>query len=286
MSEFFTFFIYFFIYSVLGWILETLYCRMLDGKWTNRGFLFGPYCPIYGFGSLLIIAFLSNFIDSPIKVFFLGMIFTSLLEYITSFLLEKIFNAKWWDYSNRKFNINGRICLLNSLEFAALGIILTYLVHPILSSFVLNIPIELLQLISLALITIMGIDTGSTIATLLNLKERLTALKESAEILKAKKSLQSKLSEFDLAKELSEIRKNIASKRNYQIERILEAFPDLEFKGFKAQINEFKSEIQKIKEDIKKQKLAIKERQKELKIEKKNKKKNKIDNKENRFPLT
>ena len=243
MSEFFTFFIYFFIYSVLGWILETLYCRMLDGKWTNRGFLFGPYCPIYGFGSLLIIAFLNNFIDSPIKVFFLGMIFTSLLEYITSFLLEKIFNAKWWDYSNRKFNINGRICLLNSLEFAALGIILTYLVHPILSSFVLNIPIELLQLISLALITIMGIDTGSTIATLLNLKERLTALKESAEILKAKKSLQSKLSEFDLAKELSEIRKNIASKRNYQIERILEAFPDLEFKGFKAQINEFKSEI-------------------------------------------
>lgn len=286
MSEFFTFFIYFFIYSVLGWILETLYCRMLDGKWTNRGFLFGPYCPIYGFGSLLIIAFLNNFIDSPIKVFFLGMIFTSLLEYITSFLLEKIFNAKWWDYSNRKFNINGRICLLNSLEFAALGIILTYLVHPILSSFVLNIPIELLQLISLALITIMGIDTGSTIATLLNLKERLTALKESAEILKAKKSLQSKLSEFDLAKELSEIRKNIASKRNYQIERILEAFPDLEFKGFKAQINEFKSEIQKIKEDIKKQKIAIKERQKELKIEKKNKKKNKIDNKENRFPLT
>lgn len=282
MSEFFTFFIYFFIYSVLGWILETLYCRMLDGKWTNRGFLFGPYCPIYGFGSLLIIAFLSNFIDSPIKVFFLGMIFTSLLEYITSFLLEKIFNAKWWDYSNRKFNINGRICLLNSLEFAALGIILTYLVHPILSSFVLNIPIELLQLISLALITIMGIDTGSTIATLLNLKERLTALKESAEILKAKKSLQSKLSEFDLAKELSEIRKNIASKRNYQIERILEAFPDLEFKGFKAQINEFKSEIQKIKEDIKKQKLAIKERQKELKIEKKNKKKNKIDNKGNK----
>ena len=132
----------------------------------------------------------------------------------------------------------------------------------------------------------MGIDTGSTIATLLNLKERLTALKESAEILKAKKSLQSKLSEFDLAKELSEIRKNIASKRNYQIERILEAFPDLEFKGFKAQINEFKSEIQKIKEDIKKQKLAIKERQKKLKIEKKNKKKNKIDNKENRFPLT
>ena len=79
MDNFFTFFIYFFIYSVLGWIVETLYCRLLDGKWTNRGFLFGPYCPIYGFGSLLIIAFLQNFKDSVIEVFLLGMIFTSAL---------------------------------------------------------------------------------------------------------------------------------------------------------------------------------------------------------------
>lgn len=269
MNEFFTFFIYFFIYSVIGWILETLYCRMLDGKWTNRGFLFGPYCPIYGFGALLIITFLNNFISSPIQVFFLGMIFTSTLEYVTSFILEKMFNAKWWDYSKRKFNINGRICLLNSLEFAILGIILTYLAHPILSSLVLNIPIELLQLICLALITIMGIDIGSTLATLLNLKERLATLKESSELIKAKHTLQTKLSEFDLYKELSELRKNIASKRNFQIERILEAFPDFEFKDFKIQISEFKLELHKIKDEIKQQKENRKANKKQLKLEKK-----------------
>ena len=106
MSDFFIYFVYFFVYSVLGWITETIYCRILDGKWTNRGFLFGPYCPIYGCGVLLIIAFLNNFIASPIKVFFLGMLFTSALEYVSSLILEKMFNAKWWDYSNRKFNIN------------------------------------------------------------------------------------------------------------------------------------------------------------------------------------
>lgn len=272
MNNFFTYFIYFFIYSVIGWILETIYCRMLDGKWTNRGFLFGPYCPIYGFGSLLIITFLNNFVESPIKVFILGMIFTSTLEYITSFILEKMFNAKWWDYSKRKFNINGRVCLLNSLEFAILGIILTYLAHPVLSNIVLNIPIELIQLISLALITIMGIDTGSTLATLLNLKERLATLKESSELIKAKHNLQNKLSEFDLYKELSDLRTNLANKRNFQIERLLEAFPDFEFKDFKTQINEFKLELHKIKNDIKLQKENKKANKKKAKLEKKNKK--------------
>ncbi len=272
MSDFFTFFMYFFIYSVLGWCVETLYCRMLDGKWTNRGFLFGPYCPIYGFGSLLIITFLDNFIDSPIKVFFLGMIFTSTLEYISSFILEKMFNAKWWDYSKRKFNINGRICFLNSLEFAVLGMLLTYIIHPIISGLILSLPIELLQLISLALITIMGIDTGSTIATLLNLKERLATLKESADNLINKHPLHEKLSELDIYKELSELRKNIASRRNFQIERLLEAFPDFEFKGFKSQINEFKLELHKIKNEIRMQKENIKSKRKQAKLDKKNNK--------------
>ncbi len=277
MSDFFTFFIYFFIYSVLGWCVETLYCRMLDGKWTNRGFLFGPYCPIYGYGSLLIISFLDNFVDSPLKVFFLGMIFTSTLEYISSFILEKMFNAKWWDYSKRKFNINGRICLLNSLEFAVLGLLLTYIVHPAVSSFILNIPTELLQLICLSLITIMGIDTGSTVATLLNLKERLTTLKESAEKLKDTHPLHEKLSELYIYKELSELRKTIVSRRNFQIERLLEAFPDFEFKGFKSQVNEFKLELHKIKADIRLQKENLKTKRKQNKLEKKNKKNNKTN---------
>ncbi len=279
MSDFFIYFVYFFVYSVLGWITETIYCRILDGKWTNRGFLFGPYCPIYGCGALLIIAFLNNFIASPIKVFFLGMLFTSALEYVSSLILEKMFNAKWWDYSNRKFNINGRICLLNSFEFAVLGLLLTYLIQPFLSNIVLNIPLELLQLISLVLITIMGIDTGSTIATLLNLKERLYALKESSEMLKAKNMIQNKLSELEIYKEISELTKNIASKRNFQIERLLEAFPDFELKGFKSQINGFKVELHKIKEDIKKQKDTLKQQKKKNKSMKKQEKQNKKNKK-------
>jgi uncharacterized membrane protein len=128
-------------------------------------------------------------------------------------------------------------------------------------------------MISLALITIMGIDTGSTVATLLNLKERLATLKESSEMLIAKNSLHNKLSEFELYKELSELRKNLVSKRNFQIERLLEAFPDFEFKGFNTQINEFKLELHKIKAELKEQKENLKNKGKELKeknISKKN----------------
>lgn len=254
MDQFFTIFLYFFIYSVGGWIAEMLYCRTLDGKWTNRGFLFGPYCPIYGVGSLLVIYFLKNFKSSPIEVFFLGMIFTSTLEYITSYLLEKIFNAKWWDYSHMKFNINGRVCLLNSLEFATLGIILTYIIHPFISGIVEQIPLDLVQLISTCLLIIISIDTCSTIASLLNLKEKLVILNEFADKIKAQAHLPH-ISDFYLYKELSETRKRLlTSHRHIQIERILEAFPSFEFKGFKKQLNEIKLDIHNLKNELKLQK--------------------------------
>ncbi len=242
MDSFYIIFIYFFIYSICGWFLETIYCRLLDGKWTNRGFLFGPYCPIYGFGSLLIIYFLDNFKDNPIEVFFFGMIFTSVLEYITSFLLEKIFNAKWWDYTNYKFNINGRVCLVNSLEFAILGLVLTYIAHPFISNIVLQIPSAINQIVALLLFFIIGIDLCSTIASLLNLKEKLSMLEYYKEELK-KKYPKKKFSDFEIYKELSNYRKRLVEKHNAQINRLLNAFPNFKDKTLEKQFEEFKLEI-------------------------------------------
>ena len=107
------YFLLFFIYSFIGYICEVIYCFILDkGKFQNRGFLYGPYCPIYGFGAIAIIVLLSKYEQYPIVLFVMGAIVASIIEYITSYLMEKIFNNKWWDYSNKKFNINGRICLV------------------------------------------------------------------------------------------------------------------------------------------------------------------------------
>ena len=95
MESFFIFFMYFFIYSVLGWIVETLYCRTLDGKWTNRGFLFGPYCPSYGFGALIIIAFLGAIISRKnqiiIKKYFLVFIHFPPIFLLYYYFFTKVF---------------------------------------------------------------------------------------------------------------------------------------------------------------------------------------------------
>ena len=267
----YTFFLYFFIYSVLGWTVETIYCRILDGKWTNRGFMTGPYCPIYGFGSLLIIYFLNIFKEYPIAVFFLGMLFTSVLEYITSFVLEKMFNAKWWDYTYRKFNINGRVCLLNSTEFAILGLLLTYLVHPFISTRIEYIPSNILPYISIGIFAIMLVDCTSTIFTLLNLKEKLVILKDFSDKFKLENNDEKKEKDFTLLNNFEDFKKKFVTKRNFQVERILNAFPNFEFSDFKKQLEELKEDFKQLREEQKKKRLEKVDRKANGKLEKEQK---------------
>lgn len=140
MLIFFYLIIYFFIYSILGWICEMIFCYVTNNQKENRGFLFGPYCPIYGFGGLIIAYALIPFRDNIFLIFIFSIIISSILEYITAYSLEKIFNKKWWDYSNRRFNINGRVCLGNSLLFGILGVITIYIIHPIIVDLITSIP--------------------------------------------------------------------------------------------------------------------------------------------------
>lgn len=130
MNEISNYMIYFFIYAFLGWVCETIYCSVLQKHFVNRGFLNGPVCPVYGVGAIIVIIGLWSYRDSMIMVFVVGMILTSILEYLTSVALEKLFHAKWWDYSHYKYNINGRVCLLNSIMFGLLSVVIIEFVHP------------------------------------------------------------------------------------------------------------------------------------------------------------
>ena len=112
MYEVCYYFLLFLIYAVLGWCCEVVVAFYNHKKFINRGFLIGPYCPIYGIGVLLIISLLEDFTDSWLALFVLAMVLCMVLEYITSYLMEKIFNARWWDYSSKKFNINGTSLLI------------------------------------------------------------------------------------------------------------------------------------------------------------------------------
>ena len=122
-------FIAFWFFSILGWILEVIAFSVMDKKLVNRGFLIGPYCPIYGFGALIMLT-LFPYKDHLFVCFILALTLCSTLEYFASYLMEKLFKIRWWDYSNDAFNINGRICLRNAIAFGALGVLFTRFLYP------------------------------------------------------------------------------------------------------------------------------------------------------------
>ena len=138
--------------------MESFYCYFKTNKFTNRGFLIGPYCPIYGFGVILIILLLTKYKNDPIILFAMSIIICSILEYMTSLIMELLFKNRWWDYSNRKFNINGRICLETMIPFGIIGTFVFYILNPSVIYFVNLIPNTVLIVISIILLTIILID--------------------------------------------------------------------------------------------------------------------------------
>ena len=131
-----TYFMLFIIYAVAGWICEVTLQLIQKHKLADRGFLIGPYCPIYGCGAILITLCLTPFNEHPIGLFILAMVLCGSLEYATSFIMEKAFNARWWDYSNMRFNINGRICLETLVPFGIAGLLIIYVFNPFLISMI------------------------------------------------------------------------------------------------------------------------------------------------------
>ena len=125
------FFLLLMIYSAAGWVGEMVYCSVGKGHiCEKRGFLNGFICPIYGHGALLVLYVLHGGFKNPILTFLCGMVLTSALEYFTSWFMEKLFHMRWWDYSKKKIQINGRICLLNSVLFGLACVLLCHVVNP------------------------------------------------------------------------------------------------------------------------------------------------------------
>ena len=122
--------IYFIFYSFVGWLIEVIRIFLREKKFINRGFFIGPILPIYGFGVLFITMLITGGFNDILAVFLKCVFVCSILEYVTSYVMEKLFKARWWDYSNKKFNINGRICLETMIPFGVLGSLVVIVVHP------------------------------------------------------------------------------------------------------------------------------------------------------------
>lgn len=122
--------LFFFLCSMLGWMMEVVTFLVCRGKFVNRGFLLGPYCPIYGTGCVLMTWLIPQYADSIPATFALALLLCGTVEYLTSWAMEKIFHARWWDYSGQRFQLNGRVCLKNLLAFGVLGVLVVKVLAP------------------------------------------------------------------------------------------------------------------------------------------------------------
>lgn len=197
--------LYFIIYAFIGWCIEVAYAAIMTGAFVNRGFLNGPVCPIYGVGVVILIEATTPIKDNLVLTFIVSIIVTSFIEFITGFILEKLFNHRWWDYSHRLFNIKGYICLRFSLIWGIASVFVVEVVHTIISNITKLMPVLLGNIILALIIALLIIDIVATVETVLQFNVRLRKIDEiSAKI---------KNSSDSLAKEIS--KNTIELKRKY-----------------------------------------------------------------------
>lgn len=206
---FYSYCILFFIYSFLGWIMEVTLTLITDKKFVNRGFLLGPCCPIYGCGCILLNLLLHNYTNNILVLFILTMFTCSSLEYITSFLMEKIFKLRWWDYSQMKFNINGRICLETMTPFSILGVLAIKYATPFFITNINKLSEKTILIISIILITLFIIGVIISLTIVFKLKFVSKNIKKD--------------STLDIKNAIKKFIKNDI----YVYERIIESFPNL-----------------------------------------------------------
>lgn len=169
-------FLLFIVYSVLGWIVEVISTFLRSKRLVNRGFLIGPCCPIYGITFISMYFILKRFMDEPIALFFLIIMLCTSVEYITSLLMEKLFKARWWDYSNRLLNIDGRVCLQNSLGFGLLGMLALYYINPFIYGYINNLSDTSIIIIGGITFVLFVVDFSISINIMNNIKNSIKFL--------------------------------------------------------------------------------------------------------------
>ena len=171
--------LFFFIYSFIGWVWGCCFVSVRKRRWVNRGFMYGPMLPIYGFGALAVLISTIRVRDSIPLIFLFGMVGATLLEYVTGAVMERLFNVKYWDYSNQKFNLNGYICLTSSLGWGLFSVLLVKFVHVPIEGAVLKIPTIIAEGIAFVLTVAAAVDVTQSFNDAMDLKRILAQLEES-----------------------------------------------------------------------------------------------------------
>lgn len=210
MYKFLVLFMLFITYSTIGWLLELIAVSLEKRKLIkDRGFLIGPYCPIYGFSAILMLIFLSKYEDDPWTLFIMAIVLCSTVEYLTSLVMEKLFKVRWWDYTHMKFNINGRVCLSNSVLFGALGLLLIYVLNPFVLSKYLLIPKTLFIIISVVILVLFISDVIISLEIICKIKVTADNIRK------------------DYTEEITKKVKEILTEKSFYARRLFRAFPKI-----------------------------------------------------------
>ena len=208
MNEIYYYFLLFLIYSFIGWLIEVIGKLIEKHKFINRGFLIGPICPIYGHGCILMILTLSRYKDNPLTLFIYAIFICSLLEYFTSYFMEKIFKARWWDYSTKRFNLNGRICAETMIPFGILGTLVICVINPIFEYLLNLFNFETIKITAIVLFIIYIVDYTISLIIMFGFKGTLKTV------------------EKDGTEEITKKVKKILINKNVLYKRLVEAFPN------------------------------------------------------------
>lgn len=204
-------FMLFIVYSFLGWFMEMFITIVFHGRAYNRGFLIGPLCPIYGIAGVLITLIVGQQ-ENMLEIFCVVMIFGAVIEYTTSYMMEKLFHARWWDYSDQPFNVNGRICLGAIFGFGALGVLAVKIITPFLFHLFYSLDSVWLIWIAAILAVILVCDLIISLNLILRFKKTTKAV------------------DGDVAEEITEYIRSVFSERGRLNRRLLRAFPEMKVK--------------------------------------------------------
>ena len=231
------------IYSFFGWVWETCYVSVKSGKFVNRGFINGPLCTIYGFGAVSVYVILRPFSDNILYLYLGGVVVATALEYVTAVLMESIFHTSWWDYSDNKFNFQGRICLGASLGWGAFTVILFKVLHPLVESIVILYPVYVGE-IGICVIGIgYVVDFAFSAAAAFRIHEKLPVIEAAMEQAKGEmlvkmhekiasvgfakeatlESVKERLGDVEVLKEMEQKRAAIAAEISTELQKRKEA---------------------------------------------------------------
>lgn len=264
--------LYFFVYGFLGWCTEVIFAAFKQHRFVNRGFLNGPICPIYGVGVTLVIACLEAFQSNLLLLYISSVILVTVLEGVTGWAMDKLFHNKWWDYSKLPFNIGGYVCLLFSLIWGVACIFIVYFVHPLIHQVLSLIPhtagIALIAILGIALLSDMIVTTSAIVKfnqyleRLKHITDELHAISNQIgselyqnvmHVLDMQESSRQKLDDVKLEVseeirmqivELKTRAQNLGEKVPKPARRLLKAFPKLESRNYKAQLELFRQKLE------------------------------------------